>query len=103
MKPNILSTETAVRRKPARWRKQPSEDGLRSIGQAPRGYELRLNGDVLVHVVACGGGALLGPLRGWYWYGFDTNTYRTKPLFETAEDAKADADAFYKSMSVADG
>ena len=98
-----LSTETAVRRKPARWRKQPSEGGLRSIGQGPRGYELRLDGEELIHVSAAGGNATGGPLRGWYWYGFGVNTYTTKPLFKTAEDAKADADAFYKSMSVSDG
>ena len=84
-------------KKVARWRKQPNETGLRSIGQGPRGYELRLDGDVLIHVAAAGGAALNGPLRGWYWCGLDRNTYSEGKMFKTKEEAKADADAFYKS------
>ena len=78
----------------ARWRKQPNETGLRAVGQGPRGYELRENGEVLIHVSADGGN-WARKLNGWYWYGFDVNTIRIKPHFKTAEDAKADAHAFY--------
>ena len=88
-------TETAVRAKPARWRKQPRETGLRSVGARPRGYELRKDGEDLISVSPAGGG-WASPLRGWYWVGYGINTYNTKPLFDTAEDAKADADAYYK-------
>lgn len=87
----------STKKRRASWRKQPSETGLRSIGQGPRGYELRIAGDdVIIRVQAAGGSATGGPLRGWYWYGMDVNTYNTKTLFKTAEEAKADADAFYK-------
>jgi hypothetical protein len=85
------------RAKPARWRKQPSEGGLRSIGQGPRGYELRQDGEVIIAVHAYGGSALGGSLKGWYWYGMGVNTCNTKPLFKTKEEAKADADAHYKA------
>lgn len=94
--------DTAKKRKVARWRKQPSETGLRSIGQGPRGYELRLDGEELIHVSPIGGGALNGPLLGWYWYGLGRNTYTEREPFKTKEEAKADADAFYKSQAKAD-
>ena len=81
--------------KKARWRKQPRETGLRSIGSGPRGYELRIGDEVIIHVSAYGGG-WSQPLRGWYWYGMDRNT-STEKLFATAEEAKAAADAFYKA------
>ena len=80
----------------ARWRKEPNETGLRSIGQSPRGFELREDGELLIKV------SPYCPIRfnieGWYWYGFDVNTYITKPLFKTKEAAKEDATAFYKAM-----
>lgn len=79
----------------ASWRKEPNETGLRSVGQGPRGYELRKDGDWLIKV-APSGGNWMRPLEGWYWYGLDTNTFNTKPLFATAEDALADAKAYYK-------
>jgi hypothetical protein len=84
--------------KAARWRKQPRETGLRSIGQAPRGYELRLDGDVLAWVSPAGGGALNGPVRGWYWCGFDRNTYREGKMWATAEEAREDCTAAYKAQ-----
>ena len=83
----------------ARWRKTPSEGGLRSIGQSPRGFELRDGDEVLIYVSAFGGSALGGPLRGWYWCGFDINTINTKPLFKTKEEAKADATAYFKARA----
>lgn len=84
--------------KSARWRKQPRETGLRSIGAPPRGYELRLDGETLAYVVPAGGGALNGPLRGWFWVGFGRNTYREDlPLFQTAEEARDDAHIAYRA------
>lgn len=80
----------------ARWRKQPPETGLRSIGARPRGYELRDKGEELMYVSPAGGGWSMD-LKGWYWVGFGINTYNTKPLFKTAEEAKADADAYFKA------
>lgn len=91
-----MSGRSTDRAKPARWRKEPHETGLRSIGAQPRGYELHQNGEVLIYVSPAGGG-WQAPLKGWYWYGFGVNTYNTKPLFKTAEEAKADADTYYKA------
>lgn len=78
-----------------RWRKTPDETGLRSIGQLPRGFELREGDEVICAVVPVGGG-WRGPLKGWFWSGDGVNTYNTKPLFKTKEDAKADATAYFK-------
>ena len=86
----------------ARWRKQPSEGGLRSIGQTPRGYELRKGEEEIISVLAAGGG-WRSDLRGWYWVGMGINTYKTKPLFNAAEEAKAGADAYYKANKSASG
>jgi hypothetical protein len=80
--------------KTARWRKQPNETGLRSIGQAPRGFELRRGDEVVAYVSPAGGAALNGPLRGWYWVGFGVNTYSLGELFATAEDAKHACDIY---------
>lgn len=78
----------------ARWRKTPRETGLRSIGAAPRGYELRLGDDVILWVNPSGGN-WARPLEGWYWVGMGQNTSRN--LKATAEEAKAEADTFYKA------
>lgn len=83
------------RGKVARWRKQPNETGLRSIGQSPRGFELRLGGEEIMRVWPNGSG-WSRPLDGWYWTGLGvcgTESGR----FETKEAAKADADAYYKA------
>lgn len=40
----------AERKKPLRWRRQPSETGLRAIGQGPRGWDLRQGGQTLGYV-----------------------------------------------------
>lgn len=84
------------RKKVARWRKQPNEGGLRSIGQCPRGFELRLGGEVIIRVWPNGGG-WSRPLDGWHWTGLGvTGTGSGK--FSTAEEAKANADAYYKNL-----
>lgn len=85
--------------KPARWRREPSLTGLASIGQGPRGYELRRDGETLIFVEPRGGNWNTGPLKGWYWYGFNRNTLAEKlPLWPTAEDAKADAADWFKDQ-----
>lgn len=81
-----------------RWRKEPNETGLRSIGQRDRGYELWEDGECICNVSPSGSG-WQRPLEGWYWCGDGINTYNTKPLFKTKEDAKADADAHFKSKA----
>ena len=91
---NVNCTEG--RKKPARWRKEPRETGLRSIGAAPRGYELRVDGEDVLRVRPAGGN-WARKLEGWYWVGMGHNTYNEKPLFATAEEAKADADAYFKA------
>lgn len=85
-----------VKKTVARWRKEPHESGLASIGAGPRGYELWKGDEHLISVSAAGG-SWRGPLRGWYWCGMGVNTYHTKPLFKTADEAKEDAAAFYKA------
>lgn len=51
-----------------RWRKDPRETGLRSIGAGPQGHKLFLDDeeDYLATVSPSGGG-WMGPLEGWYW------------------------------------
>lgn len=78
----------------ARWRKEPRETGLRSIGAGPRGYELRLGDDVILSVRPDGGN-WARPLKGWFWVGMGQNTCRS--LCATVEEAKAQADAYYKA------
>ncbi len=78
-----------------RWRKEPNETGLRSVGQCPRGYELRDGEEILIHVSADGGG-WQRPLAGWYWYGADMRG-KDSGRFKTAEEAKANADAYFKA------
>lgn len=79
---------------PARWRKEPRETGLRAVGAAPRGYELR-RGDDTIMWVCPDGGNWARPLRGWYWVGMGQNT--CNDLKATAEEAKAEADAYFKA------
>ena len=95
-KHSMTRTSTGGAKHRARWRKQPHETGLSSVGASPRGYELRIGEEVLIHVAPAGGG-WMSDLRGWYWYGMGINTYQKKPLFKSAEEAKADADAFYRA------
>ena len=70
-----------------RWRRQPSNTGLSSIGQRERGYELRENGEILARVSPLTGNLDRFEVTGWYWYGFGINT-ANRPV-ETPEQAKA--------------
>ena len=83
-----------------RWKMEPRETGLRSIGAGPRGSILHDgSGDSLVSVVPDGGGCR-GPLIGWFWVCSQrdwlpyANTYKTPVA--TADEAKAAAMAYVK-------
>jgi hypothetical protein len=78
----------------ARWRKEPNEQGLARVCQRPRGFELRENGEVLIHVSAATAGGWSREVEGWYWYGMGQNTCR-EPV-ATADEAKEQATKFYK-------
>jgi hypothetical protein len=73
-----------------RWRKQPNEQGLARICQGQRGFELRENGETLMHV---------SPTKtGWYWYGLGKNTH-SNPT-ETADQAKAEAISWLRKQGI---
>jgi len=78
-----------------RWRKQPSETGLARVCQSPRGYELREDGEAIAHVVPV---HMRFIITGWYWYGFDQNTY-SHPV-ETADECKKQVKKYMKSKGL---
>lgn len=49
-----------------RWKKNPRETGLASIGAGPRGHTL-WDGEKEYASVSPLGGSWRGPLRGWFW------------------------------------
>ena len=73
----------------ARWSKQPNHSGLAKVCQCERGYILKEKGKELIHVEIDYNGR-------WIWYGIGRNTYSEGLFFKTKEDAKADADKYYK-------
>lgn len=77
-----------------RWRKQPSETGLRRIAQGPRGFELRDGQTIMAHVSPSTTGPHSYTIVGWYWYGDGQNTYN-HPC-KTAEEAKAEVIDYFK-------
>jgi hypothetical protein len=79
----------------ARWRKQPSETGLRQVMQNPRGMQLRENEETLLHVAPLMSG---GIVLGWYWYGLGMNTYSSPS--PTIDEAKAAASDHYKKWRI---
>lgn len=85
------------------WRNQPSERGLRSIGQGPRGRIGKVNGEDVMTVSAWGGGALYGPVRGWVWMYVDNTpapairSWDTLPLYDTKEAAQKAATEWFKA------
>lgn len=88
----------------ARWRKQKSETGLARICQSPRGYELFESGmsqTPVMHVSPRTDRQSRFTVVGWYWYGCGHNSLHDRPLFVTAEEAKADARVFHKAKSPA--
>jgi len=78
----------------ARWRQQPKMQGLAGVTQGVRGAELRLGEEVLITVSPIIRGLNASQVSGWYWSGLGKNTARTPK--STLEDAKAEADSYYK-------
>jgi hypothetical protein len=83
------------------WRKEPNERGLASIGQPPRGYELRFDGKQIAGVSPLFAG-WSRDIKGWYYcarsdeYGVPLmNTCSGKP-FATKDEAKAACDAYVR-------
>lgn len=84
------------------WRKQPSEQGLASVGQRERGFELRY-GDVDVASVTPVTNGMSRQTTGWYYcaradeYGVPRhNTYGTQH-WPTKEEAKAECDKWVRA------
>lgn len=77
-----------------RWAKQPNERGLSRIVQGPRGFELRDGGRTEMHVAPLGRNT-----AQWYWYGHGKNTCASPVA--TAEEAKQQAAAHYRSVRAA--
>ena len=75
-----------------RWRKQPNETGLASVGQRTRGCDLREGGEVLAMVRPLGRN---WTVIGWYWYGYSENT-ASNPV-ETMDEAKAQVMKYIKA------
>lgn len=89
----------AERKKPLRWRKEPDEQGLASIGQAARGWDLRRDGEEL---------AVVRPIESprfcvvaWYFYGSvgdkSYNSFNDKKAWKTPEAAKAAAEKWVRT------
>lgn len=78
----------------ARWRKQPNDTGLARVCQGQRGFELREDGKRLMSVSHAP--ERYGHNGMWYWVGFGINTFG-QTMFQNKEDAKIDADLYYKA------
>ena len=76
----------------ARWRKTPRPGGLMNI-LFRQGFQLTENGKVLLSVNAAHEMGKATP-TGWYWAGLGQNS--CQQLCTTKEEAKAQADAWYK-------
>ena len=82
-----------------RWKKQPRETGLRSIGSGPQSSDLWDGTKVYATVAAIGGNWRDSTIRGWYWHTMDLPEYMNthgapKP---TEAEAKAEAMAWIKA------
>ena len=86
----------------ARWKMNPRVTGLARVTAGPRGSKLYDNGKEVASISALGGG-FRGPVTGWYWvcgYGDALINTCNSPV-ATAEQAKADALAYYKAKKTA--
>lgn len=89
------------------WKKEPNETGLASIGQSPRGYDLRINGE---HVGSVRPNRIGFERRwvGWWWYavsdkhGITLRNEARAPL-KTIEEAKDACKAYVLSCLKKDG
>lgn len=85
-------------RRHLRWKRDPAETGLRSIGARPRGWTLH-DGETDYARVAPNGGGWQSKQKGWFWVAFADGV----PHFNTCQspqhspdDAKADALAYVR-------
>ena len=83
-----------------RWKKEPKETGLRSVGAAARGYVLHDGKTNYAYIYPKGGG-WLGKQNGWYWVVPMHENMPYKNSFqtpcETVEKAKAEAKDYVMS------
>lgn len=86
-----------------RWKKNPAETGLRSVGAGPRGYVYH-DGKTEYASVNALGGNWRGPLQGWYWcapsneeLGIEWNNTATDKPYTTPEEAKNAAAEYVKA------
>ncbi len=82
-----------------RWKLEPAETGLRSIGAGPRSSNLH-DGTTKFASVSSLGGNWAGPVTGWYWVaGWDSDVPYKNTCGDpaaTAEEAKAQAMAYVR-------
>lgn len=83
-----------------RWKRHPRKTGLRSIGAAPRGWDLH-DGANDYATVFPNGGDWIRKQNGWYWValgreGVPYKNTRYAPV-ATPEEAKAAAMAYVKA------
>lgn len=87
------------------WRKQPDERGLASIGQSPRGLELRYGNENIADVLPVTKGNRWNVVAWYFCASADEfgvphrNTYGAKH-YKTKELAKAACDAYVKEHFV---
>ncbi|MFZ2950926.1 MAG: hypothetical protein WA003_15740 [Desulfuromonadaceae bacterium] len=87
-----------------RWKMEPRETGLRSIGSGPRGYFYH-DGEKVYARVCAHGGNWARPMAGWYWVaGWDSDVpYQNtsgSPC-ETIDEAKTQAAEYVRQNSIA--
>lgn len=79
-----------------RWRKTPRETGLAAVTQGLRGYELRDGGEDVGRVYPLKTRPWDYTASGWYWAACGKNSYTTKEIYNTPEEAKAACMAYVK-------
>ena len=85
------------KKKRLRWKLDPQETGLRSIGAGPRGSTYH-DGETEYASVAPVGGGWSGPVIGWYWIAYEGVPYENtcnEPV-DTQEEAKKQAQEYVK-------
>jgi hypothetical protein len=74
---------------------RPRSGGLASVGEGPRGWDIRLDGKEVGSVYAAGGGAFTGPMKGWYFvFGLDEKL--GIPYINNCNKPQKDADVVKK-------
>ena len=84
-------------------RRQPSERGLASVCQAPRGAVLKVDGEDVGRVCAYAVG--FGKFVGWYWWAASkrykvalrNTAANDAPRYATVEEAKASCEEYVRA------